>query len=294
MKRFAPRLTDLIQQVSLVALFVIGLIGVGDLVTPVKDLGILVGAFLVVRVTVMIAQTDNPMWNNVVRIPAFFTWLYFFHRQAGVLIDDLAFPTWEREFSAADHLIFGGDLSLMAQSLYSPALTEVIQIAYSMFYVVLLALPVALLVQRRHAEVAEAFGTIAIAHVVLIAGNMIFPARWPNVLHEVPALANIIVYPFPMEGLWLTQSIRDGIAGSTRMLWDSMPSGHTCITVLMTLVAARFLPRLLWIMAPLTAMIVFATVYLRYHYGVDVIAGLALALLLSRVVTPLQVAWEQR
>jgi membrane-associated phospholipid phosphatase len=227
-------------------------------------------------------------------LPGLFTWLYFYHRQAGVLIDELALPTYERALSAADHWLFGDDLSLIFQGVYSPALTELIQWAYSLFYVMLLGLPIALLAQRRVAEAREVLGTVALAHIVLVAVNMLVPARWPVLLYQDPALADLIVYPFAMEGLWATDWLRASIAGGTRMLWDSMPSGHTCMTILLVLMTRRMLPRLLWGLVPLSAGLIFGTVYLRYHYGVDVLAGAALALALNVASPRLQRFWRLR
>ena len=120
-----------------------------------------------------------------------------------------------------------------------------------------------------------------------------FPARWPVLLFQDPALAELIVYPFPMEGVWATDWLRGSIAGGTRMLWDSMPSGHTCMTILMLVLTRRLLPRLLWLLIPIAVGLVFGTVYLRYHYGVDVLAGAALAVVLSRVTPVLQGRWRE-
>ncbi|OQC32428.1 MAG: hypothetical protein BWX66_02046 [Deltaproteobacteria bacterium ADurb.Bin058] len=37
------------------------------------------------------------------------------------------------------------------------------------------------------------------------------------------------------------------------------------------------MPRLFWVVLPIASSLIFATVYLRYHYVIDLIAGAALA-----------------
>ena len=77
------------------------------------------------------------------------------------------------------------------------------------------------------------------------------------------------------------------------MLWDSMPSGHTCMTLLMLVLTRRLLPRLLWVLVPIAIGLIFGTVYLRYHYGVDVLAGAALAAVLSVGAPALERRWRR-
>ncbi|MHB9029319.1 MAG: phosphatase PAP2 family protein, partial [Candidatus Latescibacterota bacterium] len=52
---------------------------------------------------------------------------------------------------------------------------------------------------------------------------------------------------------------------------------HTAITVIVTTYAWKYKRWLFWGFLPVNIGIILATVYLRYHYVVDVLAGLALA-----------------
>lgn len=58
----------------------------------------------------------------------------------------------------------------------------------------------------------------------------------------------------------------------------TFPSGHTIIAVLVAWFLLRHRPRpWTWIGVPLAAAVVVSTIYLRYHYLVDVLVGLAVA-----------------
>src|SRR5207245_8291738 len=57
----------------------------------------------------------------------------------------------------------------------------------------------------------------------------------------------------------------------------AFPSGHTAIAIVVLAMAARYQRRLLYPLLGMTVSLVVSTVYLRYHYVIDVIAGLLLA-----------------
>ncbi|MGZ4164870.1 MAG: phosphatase PAP2 family protein, partial [Tumebacillaceae bacterium] len=72
------------------------------------------------------------------------------------------------------------------------------------------------------------------------------------------------------------------------------PSLHTGISVVMLVNVWRHSRRLVWLYAPLVTMIIFSTVYLRLHYAIDVIAGIALALTTTKVCPYLLDKWASR
>jgi membrane-associated phospholipid phosphatase len=58
---------------------------------------------------------------------------------------------------------------------------------------------------------------------------------------------------------------------------DCFPSLHTAITVIVTTFAYKYRRWMFWFFLPVNIGIIMATIYLRYHYVIDVFAGLALA-----------------
>ncbi|HVG36479.1 MAG TPA: phosphatase PAP2 family protein, partial [Thermoplasmata archaeon] len=53
--------------------------------------------------------------------------------------------------------------------------------------------------------------------------------------------------------------------------------GHTMITTAVLIVAWRRAWKLFWWLLPAATLLIFSTMYCRYHYLVDVIAGIVLA-----------------
>jgi membrane-associated phospholipid phosphatase len=58
---------------------------------------------------------------------------------------------------------------------------------------------------------------------------------------------------------------------------DAFPSGHTMVTVFCLIVAYRESRKLYRAWLPIAVLLIAATIYCRFHYVVDVIAGLGLA-----------------
>jgi membrane-associated phospholipid phosphatase len=64
----------------------------------------------------------------------------------------------------------------------------------------------------------------------------------------------------------------------TNVTRDAFPSGHVDITVLTMLLAFKFKARIRWVILVLGLSLIFSTVYLRYHYVIDVIGGALFAI----------------
>ncbi|CAM3720807.1 phosphatase PAP2 family protein [Alicyclobacillus pomorum] len=71
---------------------------------------------------------------------------------------------------------------------------------------------------------------------------------------------------------------------------DCFPSLHTGISLVMLISVWRYRRKWMWLYAPLVTLIICSTMYLRFHYGIDVIAGGALAVAMTQLC-PLAVRW---
>ena len=62
--------------------------------------------------------------------------------------------------------------------------------------------------------------------------------------------------------------------------YDCFPSGHTELTILAWWSTRKLTNSLFWPYFAYTLSIIFATVYLRYHYTIDLVAGVVVAAIL--------------
>jgi membrane-associated phospholipid phosphatase len=183
-----------------------------------------------------------------------------------------------------DRAVLGGDPSLWLERISTPWLTDLLQVAYLVYYV----LPIILLgtlycrppCSAKEAgptrEDGRAFDLCVVAlllsHYFAFTGYMAIPALGPRF-----ALAPM--YRTDLTGVLAAEPIRhflDGLEGIKR---DAFPSGHVSAALISLHYMFRFTPRLAWCALPAVLLMIFATLYLRYHYAADVLAGGMLAAL---------------
>jgi membrane-associated phospholipid phosphatase len=183
-----------------------------------------------------------------------------------------------------DRALLGGDASLWFERISTPWLTELFQLAYLVYYV----LPFLLLgtlhrrshasgiapEQRSEAEAVfdQCMVALLLSHYLAFVGYMAVPALGPRF-----ALAP--QYRTRLTGLVLAERIGDLLNAMEGIKRDAFPSGHTSAALVSLYYAFRFTPRLArWALPPVVLMII-STMYLRYHYAADILAGMILAAL---------------
>ncbi len=115
---------------------------------------------------------------------------------------------------------------------------------------------------------------IALGFLASYVGYILVPVRGPRfLLQDLP----------PLRGLWLTTLLQNTLDRLESAAYDCFPSGHTELTMLACWGSRMVSSRLFYLFAAYTPCIIFATVYLRYHYTIDVLAGAALAFVLIAV-----------
>jgi membrane-associated phospholipid phosphatase len=101
----------------------------------------------------------------------------------------------------------------------------------------------------------------------------------------VPAYGPVFTFDYDTEIGGLTHTLLAKAPSA-----DAFPSLHTAISVVMLVQVWKHCRRWVWLYAPMATMIIFSTIYLRIHYGIDVIAGIVLAVITTQVC-PLLIEW---
>jgi membrane-associated phospholipid phosphatase len=160
--------------------------------------------------------------------------------------------------------------SVWLERIQRPELTELVQIAYTLFVPAVLLVPVMVWRRRRFADFQYLAFLIALGYLVSYIGYIIVPARGPRFLLKH-------FQHIPLEGLWLFNTMQSTLDRLESAHYDCFPSGHTELTILAWWGSRLISKPLFWAYFAYTLSIIFATVYLRYHYTVDVMAGAAVA-----------------
>jgi membrane-associated phospholipid phosphatase len=170
-----------------------------------------------------------------------------------------------------DYLIFGVHPTVYMERFLVPYLTEFLQVVYTAYYFLPIILGVAVYRGGNRLSFHHLLFGIVFAIYVSYVGYLVFPAVGPRFsLHHLQVGA--------VEGVFLTLPIRALLNDLELIMRDAFPSGHTMIPLVTTYYAYKYERRLLYVFVPVTLLIIFSTVYLRYHYAVDVFAGIFLTI----------------
>ena len=132
------------------------------------------------------------------------------------------------------------------------------------------------------------FGYLAYYALLPMLGLALYRAGRLREYREMLATVLITFYVcylafvfFPVAGPWYARAHSDGLTdvllthGSSK--GAAFPSSHVAVAMVIWLLAWRYHRRVFWLMAPIVPALIIGTVYGGYHYGVDALAGLALA-----------------
>lgn len=185
----------------------------------------------------------------------------------------------------ADRFLFlGHDPTVLLEKIAHPALSEMLQLSYASFYFLPFGLCVLLsFVKRSRPEFHICASTIMMGFFLSYLGYYLTPAIGPRF-----TLAHL--QAGPLSGLYSFDFVREMLARGEGMMRDCCPSGHTMISLLTILLARRYFRPYFTIACVWASVLVFSTVYLRYHYVTDLLVGAVLGLVVYRYGTTLSEA----
>ena len=195
------------------------------------------------------------------------------YKELGYLIPLIHAHDFDRELALIDHRILGGDPVLWLDRMNYPIVTLIMQASYLTYYVTPIVLAIALWRAKRFRDYQFLLFVILLGLYVSYLGYIAVPAIGPRFF-----LSPGEVKPFGGPGVAVVRAFLDRFEGITR---DCFPSGHTELTLLVLFCAYRLHKKLFHILLPVGLALIVSTVYLRYHYVIDVIAGAAIAAALA-------------
>jgi len=198
------------------------------------------------------------------------------YKEMAVLVPAIRHHDADGWLAGVDFRFWGAHPTIWLERIYSPLLTEYLQLVYTLFVPAVLLVAFILWHQRRYPEFQYFAFLIALGFLASYVGYLAVPARGPRFLLKP-------LERLPLQGLWLFHNMQHTLDRLESTAYDCFPSGHTELTVLACWMSRLVSNRLFWVYFCYTLSIIFATVYLRYHYTVDLLAGAALAVALILV-----------
>ncbi len=174
---------------------------------------------------------------------------------------------------SVDYGLFGVHPTVWMERFINPILTAVLQFAYISYYFIPISLGVVLITKDRFTEFEEALFGIALCFYLSYVGYLIFPAVGPRFTLDHLQTSDL-------KAPVVIRNIQALLNGLEKNKTDAFPSGHTAVALMSLYYAGRFREKELFAgLTPVVTALIVSTVYLRYHYVIDVIAGIALTVL---------------
>jgi len=167
-----------------------------------------------------------------------------------------------------DSVWLGQNINLTIQGWEPPLFTDVMMLAYIFFFYYLIAGPAYYCIHDLP-RFRQCFAGLFVVYALGFIGYTFLPAGGPH---------RFLEFDQPLPGGWITRVAKPVLDYASNGV-DAFPSIHVAISMYLLVFDQWYYRRRFWrLLIPCVALWV-STVYLRYHYCVDVIAGFAIAVI---------------
>lgn len=223
-------------------------------------------------------QGNNSFWKNL-HLWYLAPMIFITFKQLYFMVHPINPRDYDDILIKIDRWLLGVDPTHFLQRFSHPLLTEILQIVYTSFYLLPIIVGIDLIKNKRYEEFEFSAFLIVYGFFLSYLGYFSFPAVGPRF-----TLHNFFDIDKELPGLFLTQYLREfvnigesiprGTINPHELVQrDVFPSGHTQMTLLTMYATVKFNTKTKYFIIPIGLLLIFSTVYLRYHYVIDVIAG---------------------
>jgi hypothetical protein len=160
----------------------------------------------------------------------------------------------------------GQNFNLAIQGWEPPLLTDALMLAYVFFFYYLIAGPAYYCIHDLP-RFRQCFAGLFVVYALGFIGYTFWPAGGPH---------RFLDFAQPLAGGWITRVAKPVLDAASNGV-DAFPSIHVAVSMYLLAFDHRHYRRRFWcVLVPCVALWI-STVYLRYHYCVDVAAGAGLA-----------------
>ena len=190
----------------------------------------------------------------------------FIYEEAGGLIH-LIFPGWlDSYINLLELKLFGIHPTVWLENFLCSFLNEYMMFCYFSYYFLLPILGIVLYFNSKIKEFDHLTFTSAVAFYISYLGFVFMPV-------EGPRFNLCALHKLELEGPLFTRLV-EKVIDIGGLHGGCMPSSHVAVALVVLVMAYRYHRTLFFILSPIVLTLFVATVYGRFHYVSDVIAGL--------------------
>ncbi len=211
-----------------------------------------------------------------------------------------------------DEAMFGVQPTIWMQKFIHPVAVEYFMVAYGMFFIYPFVYLIYLLQRNRLDVFYRVIMAQVISLIISLSCYILFPAIGPRFVFNpnFPKLAeNLPEFTTRLQGVridfLLNLTGRESFYALQYDMWnyleriktDCMPSMHACLCLICLMYALRFREIFKWKKLAVSFWVtgvfslIISTIYLRYHWVIDIIAGVALTIAVYYVTEKIYHRW---
>ena len=242
----------------------------------IVNIGVIIFAFLI---SFLENKRDIKIWR-IIHYWYVAPLIFVTFKELYFMIEPIRGQDYDWLFIQVDHWLFGTNPTLVLYKFSFPLLTEILQLVYSIFYLLPIILALVLLRKRKYLALDFAIFSIVYGFYLSYLGYFALPGVGPRfTLFDFAALnkqlPGLILTKYLREFVNLGESISASTVNPAALVQrDVFPSGHTMITLIVMFLSVRLKSRSRFFFLPIGSLLIFATVYLQYHYVIDLVGGL--------------------
>ena len=209
--------------------------------------------------------------------------IIFVFKELYLMVHPIHPVDYDQLFISIDRWMFGVDPTVWISRFVHPVLTEILQIAYFSYYILFIILGVELYRRYPIEDFDKAAFLIVYGFYLSYLGYFALPGVGPRfTLHDFSTLSSelhgVLITDILRAIINVGESIPQAHPNPIEVVQrDVFPSGHTQLTIIAMFLGLRYRTKTRWLLLILGCLLIIATVYLRYHYVIDLIAGAVLA-----------------
>ncbi len=188
----------------------------------------------------------------------------------------MIFPYWANDFVVnLDLRIFGVHPTVWVEKLFRPWLTELMNFFYAFYFCFIPIGGLSLYLRKREKETLDFMFLVSFTYSISFILFLFFPAEGPWVI-----LKNLHTVK-PTGGFFL--KLNQFVQGRGSIRGGCFPSSHVAAAFTIVWATFRYQWKLGIVLLPFAFGVAAATVYCRYHHGVDALSGMIFGTILYGV-----------
>jgi len=263
-------LVDVVNFIFWLAIFIFYIISFRQSEYKLHGFLLLTGLLIYQFIIIKIRQSPKKSWGRkfmLLLYPAFYLVMIF--DGIHLVLPYINSHVYDKELFEIDHWLLGVDPTVWIEQFINPYLTELLYILYFFYFPMPLIILGYLYRKKMYKALDKSVVFIFLTYYGAYLLYFLVPALGPR--YYAPLVAKQKV---ALDGLWLTDIIRNTISSLEHNKFDAFPSLHTAITLATVIIVAKYRPKWLYFFIPVLIGIFISLIYCRYHYFIDMIGGI--------------------